>query len=475
MKTYNKKHKVVEVYGALLVDLFCIAVSFIAAYQMRLKLPFGVHINSTEAGSQIFAVCIAGCVIYNLMANRYHHFFQRGMFDEAVEVIKYNIFLFVAASACVYLFRLEGDFSRLMLGYFTVVNTIAAYLCRSIFKGFIRKHYRTSKGSDKVLIMTSSDELPTVQEHICEDKGWSYEIIGYVITDKDMTGQKIDNIPVVANADNVIDVARQMPIDILFLHCPGEKKENLELWVQSFMVMGVRCYNSVQRFSIETPFIGTNNFADFPVLFYAMNEIDYRRRIVKRLMDIVGGMFGLIGTAILTPFIALAIKIDSPGPVFFAQPRIGKNGRRFKIYKFRSMYIDAEERKKELMAQNEMSGLMFKMEKDPRITKVGDFIRKTSIDELPQFWNVVKGDMSLVGTRPPTVDEFERYNIYYRRRLSITPGLTGMWQVSGRSDIKDFDEVVKLDLQYIDNWSLRKDVKIIFQTIGVVLFRKGSR
>jgi len=139
------------------------------------------------------------------------------------------------------------------------------------------------------------------------------------------------------------------------------------------------------------------------------------------------------------------------------------------------MYIDAEERKKELMAQNEMNGLMFKMEKDPRITKVGDFIRKTSIDELPQFWNVVKGDMSLVGTRPPTVDEFEQYNIYYRRRLSITPGLTGMWQVSGRSDIKDFDEVVKLDLQYIDNWSIRKDIKILFQTVAVVLFRKGSK
>lgn len=145
------------------------------------------------------------------------------------------------------------------------------------------------------------------------------------------------------------------------------------------------------------------------------------------------------------------------------------------MYKFRSMYIDAEERKKELMEQNEVQGLMFKMDKDPRITRVGNFIRKTSIDELPQFWNVLRGDMSLVGTRPPTVDEFEQYNIYYRRRLSITPGLTGMWQVSGRSDIRDFEDVVKLDLKYIDEWSLRQDVKILLQTVGVVLFRRGSK
>ena len=128
-----------------------------------------------------------------------------------------------------------------------------------------------------------------------------------------------------------------------------------------------------------------------------------------------------------------------------------------------------------MMNENEMNGLMFKIEKDPRITRVGSFLRRTSLDELPQFWNVLKGDMSLVGTRPPTVDEFEQYNIYYRRRLSITPGLTGMWQVSGRSDIKDFDEVVKLDLKYIDEWSLGEDVKILLQTVWMVFAGRGAK
>ena len=197
--------------------------------------------------------------------------------------------------------------------------------------------------------------------------------------------------------------------------------------------------------------------------------------MVKRLMDIVGSLIGCVLTLLITPFVALAIKIDSPGPVFFSQTRIGKNGRRFKIWKFRSMYIDAEARKKELEAQNEIKGLMFKMEDDPRITKVGKFIRKTSIDETPQFFNILVGDMSLVGTRPPTEDEFEQYNGYYRRRMSITPGLTGMWQVSGRSDIQDFEEIVKLDLEYIDNWSLLLDIKILFKTVFIVLGRKGSK
>ena len=139
------------------------------------------------------------------------------------------------------------------------------------------------------------------------------------------------------------------------------------------------------------------------------------------------------------------------------------------MYKFRSMYLDAEERKKELLSQNEVQGLMFKMENDPRITRVGRFLRRTSLDELPQFFNVLKGDMSLVGTRPPTVDEFEQYSLHYRRRLSITPGLTGMWQVSGRSNIKSFDESVQLDTEYIDNWTLGLDLKIIFKTFLVLL------
>ena len=171
--------------------------------------------------------------------------------------------------------------------------------------------------------------------------------------------------------------------------------------------------------------------------------------------------------------------IKSPGPIFFSQVRVGKNGKKFKLYKFRSMYMDAEKRKKELMEQNRVKGgMMFKIDNDPRIIGgekgIGGIIRKYSIDEFPQFWNVLKGDMSLVGTRPPTVDEWEKYDLRHRVRLATKPGITGMWQVSGRSDITDFEEVVRLDREYIVGWSLGLDVKILVKTVGVVVFRKGA-
>ena len=200
-----------------------------------------------------------------------------------------------------------------------------------------------------------------------------------------------------------------------------------------------------------------------------------RKRMLKRAMDIAGGVIGSILTVLLTPFIALAIVIDDSGPVFFKQKRVGRNGRLFNIYKFRSMCRDAEEKKAELEQDNEAKGLMFKMENDPRITKVGRFLRKTSLDEFPQFFNILKGDMSLVGTRPPTVDEYEQYDPHYKRRLSMKPGLTGLWQVSGRSDITDFDEVVRLDLRYIDNWSMSMDIKILLKTFGAVVSSKGAK
>ena len=196
---------------------------------------------------------------------------------------------------------------------------------------------------------------------------------------------------------------------------------------------------------------------------------------LKRAMDICAGVVGCLVTGILFIFVAPAIKIADPkGPVFFGQKRVGRNGRTFTIYKFRSMYMDAEERKKDLMAQNEMSGLMFKMKDDPRITKVGKFIRKTSIDELPQFINVLKGDMSLVGTRPPTVGEFKQYKGHHKRRLSMKPGITGMWQAYGRNSVMDFDEVVKMDLEYIDNWSVMLDIKILFKTVVTVFTNHGT-
>lgn len=205
------------------------------------------------------------------------------------------------------------------------------------------------------------------------------------------------------------------------------------------------------------------------------------------MFDIICGIIGCVFTLILCIFVGPAIYIASPGPIFFSQERVGKNGKKFKMYKFRSMYLDAEERKAELMKDNKLAdGKMFKIDFDPRVignkikpdgshkTGIGEFIRKTSIDEFPQFFNVLKGDMSIVGTRPPLISETNLYEYQHFARLAIKPGITGMWQVSGRSEIIDFDEVVKLDKYYIENWNLGLDIKILFKTVLVVVCKKGA-
>jgi exopolysaccharide biosynthesis polyprenyl glycosylphosphotransferase len=196
--------------------------------------------------------------------------------------------------------------------------------------------------------------------------------------------------------------------------------------------------------------------------------------VAKRTMDILGAIVGLMLTSIIFLVVAIAIKIENPkGTVFFSQTRVGKNGKEFKMYKFRSMVSDAEEKLNDLLKFNEVTGAMFKMKNDPRVTKVGRFIRKTSIDELPQLWNVLKGDMSLVGPRPPLPREVEQYTEYDKQRLLVTPGCTGLWQISGRSNV-GFKEMVELDLQYIRNRSILLDLKILFKTVFVLFGSKDA-
>lgn len=247
--------------------------------------------------------------------------------------------------------------------------------------------------------------------------------------------------------------------------------------------MGITTHQSIEIENDREVMSTVEKLGGYTVITESLRIASTQELTFKRLMDIAGALVGLFATGILFIFVAPAVYFSDPGPVFFAQLRVGKNGRKFRLYKFRSMYQDAEERKKDLMARNEMQGLMFKVEDDPRIigsgpdgTKhgIGWFIRKTSIDEFPQFWNVLKGDMSLVGTRPPTVQEYEQYEVHHKARLAIKPGLTGLWQVSGRSKITDFEEVVALDLKYINTWTVAKDIRIILKTVRVMFNGDGA-
>ena len=285
----------------------------------------------------------------------------------------------------------------------------------------------------------------------------------------------------------MVDYVCREWVDEVFINLP-KSEFYPETLAEQFIQMGVVVHMKIAKTSNLT---GQKQFVErlgnYTVLTTSINYANTRQIFLKRGLDILGGLVGCLITGILFLILAPMIYIESPGPIFFTQTRVGKNGKKFKMYKFRSMYMDAEERKKELMAQNRVKdGMMFKLDWDPRIIGsrqlpdgtvkkgIGNFIRDWSLDEFPQFINVLLGDMSLVGTRPPTVDEWEKYNLHHRARLAAKPGVTGMWQVSGRSNITDFEEVVKLDTQYITEWDMGLDVKILLKTVGVVFKREGS-
>ncbi len=468
----NQKNKVVEVYGLWFADLVTIGISFVLATYIR----FGnfKDMESKEIHFQVCLLLLLFCTIYTFFIAWNRNFVKRGIQKEVYEIVKYNAIMILVVQTIMTFLKWADPFSRLVTVYFTVINVLLTILVHLVIKKGMRLHYRSDLSKIKVLVITQRAMAEDVAKHLKDNLDLNFQIV-QIACPECREKEELQGIPVMPMKKGFMEDVTYMALDEVFIYAPELSQKQIQVMINGFDEMGVDCHYCLELPGTHSERSKMDNFGSYSVITYTRFQSSYKRLLIKRVMDIVGGLVGLAITLVLFPFIALAIKLDSPGPVLFSQTRIGRNGRRFKIYKFRSMYLDAEERKKELEQQNEMQGLMFKMENDPRITKVGRFIRKTSIDELPQFYNVVKGDMSLVGTRPPTADEFEKYNQYYRRRISMTPGLTGLWQVSGRSEIENFDDVVKYDLEYIDGWSLTLDVKILFRTIWVVIAGRGSK
>ena len=470
----NQKNKIMEVYGLWLVDLLVIVGSFIIATYLR----FG---NFKDMGNKAihFQVCLLFllfCTVYTFFLDWNRNFLKRSILKELKAVIQYHIVMLLVVQTVMYFLQWAEPFSRFVMGVFIVLNVLLTLLAHLAIKQMLRLHYQSDLSQIKVLVITQQEMALQVVTRLKESLDVNYRLVGVACPEgsSGISGE-IAGIPLVSVTDRFIEDMTLEALDEIFLYAPDLKQKQVQTILNGFDTMGVDCHYCLELPGGYSDRGKVDSFGSYSVVTYTRFQSSYKRLLIKRVMDIAGGLVGMLITLFLFPFVALAIKLDSPGPVLFSQTRIGRNGRRFQIYKFRSMYIDEEERKKKIEKQNEIQGLMFKMENDPRVTKVGKFIRKTSIDELPQFFNVLKGDMSLVGTRPPTEDEFEKYNQYYRRRISMTPGLTGLWQVSGRSEIENFDDVVKYDLEYIDGWSLTLDVKILVKTIGVVLTGKGSK
>lgn len=379
------------------------------------------------------------------------------------------------ALASTFYFMGDNSISRLFYGIFGIVNLIILWLDKVLVKLLWKSIFKSKNYHARVIVVGTEDRAEQFGRYIKKRPDLLVNIIGYVQVENNIHKKKINDKEILGKLEDLIDIIKANVVDEVIFALPRDYIGNIEEYILECESMGITVHMVMDLYDLKVAKTEVDTIGTFPVLTFYTVSFSPLELALKRILDIVGAIVGLLITGLVCIFVIPAIKLESPGPVFFSQYRVGRNGRKFKFYKFRSMYQDAEERKKELMKYNEIKGYMFKMKDDPRITKVGKLLRNTSLDELPQFWNVLKGDMSLVGTRPPTVDEVEHYETYHRRRISIKPGLTGMWQVSGRSDIDDFEEVVKLDVEYIDNWSIWLDIKILFMTVFAVLKRKGSR
>ena len=420
--------------------------------------------------------------IYLILYASFHLYVPKriqGRRSELANICKANViglmlFTFVLFGLRRFVSHLSYFSTKMILAFFAA-NIILLEAERISIRIFLRSLRTNGYNQKHVLLIGYSRAAEGFIDRVSVNPEWGYHVQG-ILDDHRPAGFAYKKVQVLGPTNHLEDFLASNTLDEIAITLSIKEYSNLEQIVAACEKSGVHTkfipdYNNI----IPTiPYM--EDLQGLPVIHIRHVPLTgVFNATMKRIVDLAGALFGLIVFSPLMLVTALLIKITSPGPVLFSQERIGLHNRPFKMYKFRSMYIDAEERKKELMAQNEMDGLMFKMEDDPRITKVGKFLRKTSLDEFPQFINILKGDMSLVGTRPPTLDEFENYQSYHKKRLSFRPGLTGMWQVSGRSDITDFEEIVRLDVEYIDNWSVGLDIKILIKTVLAVFSESGAR
>ncbi len=464
----------------VIVDIICIELAYLIAYRIR-RPEASFFYGGLSLYAYLNIVLLAVDIIYVVIWPVYKNILKRSAPREILSVLLHNVVIWLFGIAILFLTQQSYWFSRGMMGIAVILCVAFMIIARLSWKALIRRIMRNGKRQANILVISSADYAERMIHRFRERMYNGFNLKGLAIVDKDMVGKYIDRIPVVCNKSSVIDYVLEEAIDEVMISMPENTSGNRWM-VHRLLDMGVVVHLAVEYLEDDFPNAEIERIGGFMFLTTSISSAGFGRRTVKRLVDIILSLIGVAIMGVVAIFVGPAIKRQSPGPIFFKQERIGKNGRRFEIYKFRSMYPDAEERKKELMKQNEMEGNMFKMENDPRIIGsergpgkgIGNFIRRTSIDELPQFINILKGDMSLEGTRPPTVDEYDNYMPRHKVRLSMKPGLTGLWQVSGRSKITDFEEIVKLDTYYIENWSLKLDAKILWRTVGVVLRREGA-
>lgn len=455
---------------ATVTDIMTVIAAFVMAYHAR-RLAGGL----SELREYLWILLFVIPTWYFLMAHfgLYASLRTRPLGQILASLTKANVIGGIVISSIIYFTEPHG-FSRGLIGSFLVFSFFLLALDKITLKLCLAYIRRQGYNTRNILIVGTNDKTRVFSELVRRHDDWGLRVAGVLELADDAETGAVDDSNVMG-LDDLVEVCKQNTIDEVVFCISRGTLPGMDDYLRELEEMGITVRMVLDFYDAPRSRTELSLFHDeIPMLTVYCKAFDAGQLFLKRWLDIIGAIVGLLATAVLFPFIAIAIRINSDGPLFFGQQRVGESGRTFKCWKFRSMYVDAEARKKELLHLNEMNGAIFKIKDDPRITRVGKFIRKTSLDELPQFWNVLRGEMSLVGTRPPTPDEVANYQNWHRKRICIKPGITGLWQVSGRNQIQDFDEVVRLDLEYIDRWTLWLDIKILFKTFWVVFARSGS-
>ncbi len=474
MKTTFFRRRVRNI--TLLLDLILVNVAFMAAYYVRYKLQWFAAETDPAAytdwiGQQFLYVLLIAVIFWRgRVWDR-----RRGEFwiDEMSRLTNATTTA-IAGIVTLAFFILPEPFSRLMYVWtflFTIGFLAFTRFARRVSLSIL---YARGVGVDNVLVIGAGEVGRGVIRTLLARPDLGLNAIGYLHDGRGENNLGSGRIPHLGDWSRLKTViSKNREVDQVFIALPADQHDQTLKLVRQCHDLGVRPQVVPDLFELSLSRVEFNNMAGIPVFSVRDLRISRWGLAVKRLIDLaiciaISPIFALV-----TAIIGAAIKLESPGPIFFAQKRIGKDGKPFTFYKFRSMVVDAEDRRAQLEAMNEADGPIFKIREDPRLTRVGKFIRRLSLDELPQIWNVWRGDMSLVGPRPPLPSEVAKYQPWHRERLAVKGGMTGLWQTSGRSDLT-FDEQCLLDIYYIENWSLPFDFRLIFQTIPYVLFGKGA-
>ncbi len=472
---------------AQVIDAFSIVVSFVFSYFIsvfvRDYFDLGAMAYATSPDWQgllyfvqknaiIITSSVPAWLFFLSMHGAYKEIRTRSLPREIVIIIKSGVLATIAVGSIIFLFKLTLT-SRLFIAINMIVTLGTLTVAKILLNDFFDHMHKKGYNQVNLLIVGTGKRAREFIKVVKNHANWGLNIVGLIDDEHGMYGKDIEGFRVLGRLQDIPFILHRIVVDRVIFVVPRLWLNRIDDAILACAREGISTSISMDLYNLRIAKVRQTDFSGFPLLEFETFSAKQWQLFLKRSIDIALSVVLLIVFSPLILAAVMAIKATSNGPVLFTQTRSGMNGRKFKLYKFRTMVVGAEVKRRELEKMNEMDGPVFKIKKDPRITAVGRMLRKLSIDEIPQLFNILKGDMSIVGPRPPLPVEVELYKMWQRRRLSLKPGLTCIWQVSGRNRIQ-FEKWMEMDLEYIDQWSLWLDTKILVRTVFVVLFGYGA-